>query len=184
MPALHMPVHDALVRHEPVRIMFTRLALACLLLIGLPVLTACAAATPTTKSGVDKALLGLWTTEANLTRIALTARGEPPESVPIGQWVSFDATGRWFQAAKYITIAIGGVAVEEGSVSAQNGQAKVTGRTESFFPDPGSPQQAKYRTAAPDLSLLYRTATENGEKVLYLKSGVNGTETRYRRCPD
>lgn len=156
--------------------------LACMLLL-LPLLAGCGPRASSAVPSTDPALTGLWTNDPGLTRISLNDRGEPTASVPLGQWHAIQASGRWYQVARYMTFAIGGVSVEEGMAAASGGSLRISSRTRSFFPDPGSPQQAVYRSAEPDLTFLYRLASENGETVLYLKSGEGEAETRFRRVP-
>ncbi len=153
------------------------------LLLMLPLLAGCGPRASTAGTSIDPALTGLWTNDPGLTRISLNDRGEPTASVPVGQWHAIQAGGRWYQVARFMTFAIGGVAVEEGTAAASGGSLRISSRTRSFFPDPGSPQQAVYRSAEPDLTFLYRLASENGEAILYLKSGEGEAETRFRRVP-
>jgi hypothetical protein len=135
----------------------------------------------TTATGPEKQLVGLWTTESQQVRVELNSKGEPVGSVPVGQWYFFEATGRYWHAARFMTFAIGGVMIQEGRCETANGEIRFLDRTDSFYPDKGSPQQAKYREAIDNETLLYRVVTENSVDVLYLKAGEQDQEVRYLR---
>lgn len=147
--------------------------------------TATATVKPTqSEDGLDDRLTGAWTNEAARTRVQVDQAGKPVGSVPIGDWYLFDGKGRYVRIARFITFAVGGIHVEEGRYQTEKG-ILLYDRTESFFPDPGSPQKAKYREATLETVLIhYRLSVENSIDVLYLKSGANGEEVRFRRCVD
>jgi hypothetical protein len=138
----------------------------------------------TTANGPDVRLIGLWTTESQQARVTLNSKGEPVGIVPVGQWYFFEATGLYWHAARFMTFAIGGVMIQEGRCDTIADTLIMTDRTDSFYPDEGSPQQAKYREAIEDETLLYRVVTENGVDVLYLKAGAQEQEVRYLRSKE
>ena len=141
-------------------------------------------AVPSTTSATDSRLVGLWTTEAEAVRISLNEKGEPVDAIPVGQWYSFDAAGQYFWVARHMTFAIGGVMVEEGRYGPARDGLRLYGRTESFFPDKGSPQKAKYREPLPETALVCRIAEEDGTEVLFIKSASDQPEIRYIRCSE
>jgi hypothetical protein len=134
---------------------------------------------PTQPTGTDIRLVGLWANKAGQIQIALNEKGEPATLVPVGEWFEFDASGRYFKAARHMTFAIGGVSVEEGIYTSQGNNLRLTRRTESFFPDQGSPQQAKYRGPLADEASVYRIDSKEGSAVLYLSSGMDQPETAF-----
>jgi len=137
------------------------------------------------ENGLDDRLSGAWTNEPDRTRVQVDQMGKPVGSVPVGDWYLFDGKGRYVRIARFMTFAIGGILVEEGRYQTENATVTLYDRTESFFPDPGSPQKAKYReTTLETVFIRYRPAVENSIDVLYLKSGADGEEVRFRRCVD
>lgn len=137
------------------------------------------------EDGLDDRLTGAWTNESARTRVQVDQSGRPVGSVPVGDWYLFDGMGRYVRIARFITFAVGGIHVEEGRYQTEKGTFLLYDRTESFFPDPGSPQKAKYREATLETVFIhYRPSVESSIDVLYLKSGANGEEVRFRRCVD
>jgi len=137
------------------------------------------------EDGLDDRLTGTWTNESARTKVQVDQAGKPVGSVPVGDWYLFDGKGRYVRIARFITFAVGGIHVEEGRYQTEKGSVLLYDRTESFFPDPGSPQKAKYREATLETVLIHnRLSVENSIDVLYLKSGANGEEVRFRRCVD
>lgn len=135
---------------------------------------------------IDTRLTGLWTNESARTKVSVNAKGEPEGVVPVGEWYAFAATsaasGRYYRVARFMTFAIGGVSVEEGLYATREGVIYLTGKTESFFPDQGSPQKAKYRVPLEDSVLLYRFADIDGKPVLHLRTAPEEPEVGFARC--
>lgn len=132
------------------------------------------------------ALSGEWTTHQDRTGIALTQDGKPAGPIPVGEWYHFQADGHYDRVARFMTFAIGGVAVEEGQYEVRLTDTRSSGqlvnpdvsfdlvlfkRTESFFPDAGSPQQAKYRSATTDETLQGELRKAGAAFRLALRSG-------------
>lgn len=133
---------------------------------------------------LDETLLGQWTTETSLLRVVLNDKGEPTGAIPVGQWVSFQADGTYYRVARHITVAIGGIGVEEGRYEAVNGSMLLFERKTSFYPDEGSPQKTSYRQPEDDENLQYEISKTATGRDLVLKSGQDDQGTRYTFCPD
>jgi len=134
-------------------------------------------------NGLDDRLSGSWTNEPTRVSVLVDQLGQPVGSVPVGDWYFFDGKGRYVRVARFITFAVGGIHVEEGRYQTENGTVLLFDRMESFFPDSGSPQKARYREATTEMVLIhYRPAVENSIDVLYMKSGTDGAEVPFRRC--
>ena len=131
----------------------------------------------------DPRLTGIWTTREDRLRVSLDDTGKPQTDVPVGQWYAFLSNGRYVHIARYMTFAIGGVQVEEGSYASTSEGLTLTGRTRSFFPDEGSPQKAEFRVAEDgDMSLVFRAAEEDGVKALRIRASAEDAEVLYRLC--
>lgn len=131
----------------------------------------------------DPRLTGVWTTREDRLHVSLDDAGRPKTDVPVGQWYDFLANGRYIRIARYMTFAVGGVQVEEGSYASTSDGLKLTGRTRSFFPDEGSPQKAEFRVAEDgDVSLVFRTSEEGGLKALWIRASSEDAEVLYRLC--
>ena len=146
--------------------------------------TTATSGTDSTTSVLDEALLGQWTTESSLLRVMLNDKGEPTGTIPVGQWISFQADGSYFRVARHITIAIGGIGVEEGRYEAVNGSILLFERKTSFYPDQGSPQKPSYRQSEDNEHLQYEISQTATGRDLVLKSGQDDQGIRYAYCPD
>lgn len=133
----------------------------------------------TTATSPDERLAGLWTTAKSRQTITLDADGKPAGEIPVGIWYRFDPSGAYYRVARYMTFAIGGVAVEEGRYRTANGEIALFQNTESFFPDEGSPQKPKYRETIADSNLIYQLKGEGSDMVLLLKAGPEQPEVEY-----
>lgn len=133
---------------------------------------------------LDERLFGTWTTAASRVKATLDAEGKPTGSVPVGIWYAFSQDGRYYRIARYMTFAIGGVAVEEGSFSTEQNKIVLSHNTESFFPDEGSPQKPKYRETIADSTLIYKFSDDNDHKILSIQSGDDQPEVQYFWCQD
>lgn len=140
---------------------------------------------PTPKPMIDDKLVASWTNEPGRLKVTLDSLGKPGQPVPIGEWYVFDAEGRYFRIARFMTFAIGGIMVEEGSYEAKSGVVRLFNRTESFFPDEGSPQKAKYREALGTAeTFYYHFDLEQSVDVLFLKTSLSGDAVRFLRSAD
>lgn len=84
-----------------------------------------------------------------------------------------------------MTFAIGGSMVEEGRYEAKSGVIRLFDRTESFFPDEGSPQKAKFREPLhTDETYYYRLDVEQSIDALFLKTNPSADAIRFLRCTD
>ena len=131
----------------------------------------------------DPRLTGVWTTRSDRLVVSVDEAGKPRTDVPVGEWYAFFTNGRYVHIARYMTFAVGGVQVEEGAYASTHDGLKLTGRTQSFFPDEGSPQKAKYREAVDgDLILVFRTAEKEGVKALLLRVSAENPEVLFLLC--
>lgn len=140
--------------------------------------------TDSTTVVLDEALLGQWTTESSLLRVVLNEKGEPTGTIPVGQWISFQSDGTYYRVTRHITVAIGGIGVEEGRYEAVNGSILLFERKTSFYPDQGSPQKPAYRQPEDDEHLQYEINQMSVGRDLVLKSGQDDQGIRYSYCPD
>jgi len=174
------------------------MAIGCLLMMFSLLLTGCGgtyastAATTTsasTTSGTDTSsrprpddrLTGQWTNGDKIVKVVIGGDGKPVGEIPVGEWYNFDGSGRFVRIARFMTFAIGGIMVEEGDYSTENGVLYLSNRTESFFPDEGSPQHAKYREPLTDdsISFWYRISLEQNMNALYMRSDPGQSEIRF-----
>jgi len=143
------------------------------------------ASKPTPKPTVDDKLVGYWTNEPGRLKVFLDGLGKPGQPVPIGEWYVFDSEGRYYRIARFMTFAIGGIMVEEGRYEAKSGVIRLFDRTESFFPDEGSPQKAKFREAlTADETYYYRLDVDQSTDALFLKTNPSVDAVRFLRCTD
>jgi hypothetical protein len=133
---------------------------------------------------LDASLFGQWTTEPTLVRVVLNEKGEPTETIPVGQWIAFLADGTYYRVSRHITVAIGGVGVEEGRYEAVNGSILLFERKSSFYPDQGSPQKPSYRQPEENENLKYEIQQASSGRELILRSGEDDQGIRYSFCPD
>lgn len=133
---------------------------------------------------VDESLFGQWTTETTLVRVVLDGQGKPGGTIPVGQWIAFLADGNYYRVARHITVAIGGVSVEEGRYEAVNGNLLLFERKSSFYPDQGSPQKPSYRQPEDHENLQYEIKQTSASRDLILRSGQDDQGIRYSFCPD
>ena len=133
---------------------------------------------------LDQALLGQWTTESSLIRVVVNEKGETTGEIPVGQWIEFQADGAYYRVARHITVAIGGIGVEEGRYEAVNGSVLLFERKTSFFPDQGSPQKPSYRQPEGNENLQYAISKTAAGRELTLKSGQDDMGIRFTYCPD
>ncbi len=125
--------------------------------------------------------IGQWTNATDGTVVLLDENGKPTTPVPVGEWYRFNADGSYYKVARYMTFAIGGVSVVEGRYTVQGTALKLVQRTESFFPDEGSPQPAKSRVPlADEAEMIWRTDRAGGVDTLYLSSGADQPEIAFR----
>jgi hypothetical protein len=134
---------------------------------------------PTSSLAIDSRLSGQWTNHKDRVSIDVNDQGEPAGEVPVGQWYQFDADGTYIWVARHMTFAIGGIMVEEGRFKMADGILHLDNRTESFFPDEGSPQQKKYRSPIEDGKIYFQLTKEANQDVLILKTGDDQPETIY-----
>jgi hypothetical protein len=135
----------------------------------------------TAKPAFDSRLVGMWTNKDPKIGVSLDDQGKPAGTVPVGEWYSFGDSGNYFWVGRFMTFAVGGVSVSEGKFS-QSGDALIfKSRTESFFPDKGSPQKEKYREPAADTSLIIRFDKQGDQDVLIVKTGADEPEVTFYR---
>jgi hypothetical protein len=174
-----------LIQTAAILVMLTSLAvivLGCRITPTIPGTTTGTTTPPTTTQPVlDSRLVGVWTNKDATASVSLNDQGEPTGVVPVGEWYSFSASGNYFWVGRFMTFAIGGVSVNEGKVSLSGDQLNLKSRTESFFPDEGSPQQKKYREPLTDTSLIIRFEQKDGQEVLIVKAGTDQPEVTFYR---
>ncbi len=138
-----------------------------------------------TKPPLDDKLIGCWTTDPDRRLVNLGDQGKPIGPIPVGEWIRFDSEGRYARIGRYMTFAIGGTHVEEGRFEASSGVIRLLDRTESFFPDQGSPQKAKYReNLSGEETFYYQWDAQSSMDVLLLKTGISADAVPFGRCAD
>jgi hypothetical protein len=147
--------------------------------------------TQDTSDVLDQQLIGQWTTASKRVGVSITSAGKPVGAVTIGEWYNFRKDGTYYRVARFMTFAIGGVSVEEGRYKTadpglveENSLLMLYDRTDSFYPDKGSPQKAKYREPADDQNLYYQIVTRNEGQALALQTAADQQAIDYWRCQD
>jgi len=143
----------------------------------------------TTDKPVDIRLVGEWTTQKELQCVSLLSTGQPTGPVPVGEWYAFKPDGSYFRVTRFMTFAIGGIGVEEGRYRCQPsgsvaGESTLTlyNRTDSFYPDEGSPQKPSYREPVADQVWLYSIVSVAGSPALQLRLNQDETAVQYRQA--